>query len=171
MILGIGLMVPETVQGQVADLYKQVAEINRRLQNRSRTGTVSEVDAEKGVARVILLEDDGTGKPFKSPWVQWREMAMGQNKTHMPPSVGQQVALVSENGDLTDAVIDMSLPSENNPRPSDKGDSYILSKVGPFELHVSDGGGKAVIKVGGTSLTLTEAQLVVSSPDIEINKS
>ena len=67
---------------------------------------------------------------------------MGAIKTHFPPSIGEQVKLESESGDLTDAVIDTSLPSNANPRPHDKlaeakiqiGDTYILMTADGIEI-------------------------------------
>ena len=35
-------------------------------------------------------------------WIPWAEPAAGANKTHNPPSVGQQVQILSESGDLYD---------------------------------------------------------------------
>lgn len=120
--------IPPTLEEQIGELYYEAAEVRRRMRNRKRTGKVVEVDAARGKARVQLCEE-GEYKPFTTPWIPWREYAMGNNRSHMPPSVGQQVTVVSENGDLTDAEIDTSLPSEDVPRPSDRDDEYILSLV------------------------------------------
>lgn len=164
-------VIPETLPAQIADLFNRISELERRTQNKERTGTIHEVDPEKGLARVMLEEDDGTGKPFLTPWIPWRESAMGANRTHMPPSVGQQVKVTSESGDLTDAEIENSLPSDEIERPSKKGNEFILSKVGDFELRVSDGGDLAIVKVGSTELELRASGLVVKAPDIEFKRS
>ncbi|MCA1262562.1 phage baseplate assembly protein V, partial [Nitratireductor aquimarinus] len=65
-------------------------------------------------------------RPFLSPWVPWKEIAAGGIKSHIPPTVGEQVDLVSESGDLTDAVIDMSTPSNSNPRPHDGPEAMVV---------------------------------------------
>ena len=102
----------------IADLYHRIADLERRLQNARRTGTVTEVDHVKGLARVKLGEDPATGKPYISAWVPWKMAAMGATKINVPPSVGQQVDVVSESGDLTDAMIDHALRSNDNPLPA-----------------------------------------------------
>ncbi|WP_248304600.1 phage baseplate assembly protein V [Breoghania sp. L-A4] len=121
------------------DLYRRIAELERRGRNAKRTGTVSEVDHAKGLARVMLSEPDGV--PFVSPWMPWKEVAAGDIKSHIPPSVGQQVTVSSENGDLTDGEIDMSVPSTANPRPHD-GPEAVITK-GSVRIEIAD----ALVKI------------------------
>lgn len=112
----------------IADLFHRVEDLERRYQSHRRTGTVHEVDAAKGLARVKLGEDHKTGRPYLSPWMPWTMPAMGAAKVNIPPSVGQQVELVSETGDLTDGVINASLRSNDNPQPdAQPGEGVITS--------------------------------------------
>src|SRR5690606_17115602 len=64
----------------------------------------------------------------------------------IPPTVGEQVNVVSESGDLTDAEIDMSIPSTANPRPHD--------------------GAEAVITKGSSRITLGDDAVVISATKI-----
>lgn len=127
-------MIPKTLPEQIAWIAEQVAELRRQARNRKRTGKVVEVDHKKGLARVEISRPDD--KPFISPWVPWKEVASGGIKSHIPPTVGEQVDLVSESGDLTDAVIDMSTPSNANPRPHD-GPEAVITK-GESRFVISD---------------------------------
>jgi len=112
----------------MADVFNRLAELERRQQNRSRKGKVVEVNAAEGWARVELNKDPKTGKPFLSPKIPWQMPAMGATKVNIPPSVGQQVEVVSESGDLTDAVINNSLRSNANPQPdANPGDGVITT--------------------------------------------
>ena len=165
------MSVPSDIYSIIANIYHRLGELERRFQNKERTGIVVEADYEKGLYRVQLLESDGSGKPYLTPWIPLREAAAGSNKTHFPLSIGEQVCVVSQSGDLSDAEISHSLACSSNPRPSNKGDEYILSQVGPFELRVSDGGQTAFIKVGSTSLKMTEGKFEVRSPNVEFIKS
>jgi hypothetical protein len=134
-------VIPSTLSEIIVDLYRRIEEHARRFENRERTGTIHEVDAKKGLARVKIGETKD-GKPVLSPWSPWKEVAMGAIKTHFPPAVGEQVKLLSESGDLTDAVIDTSLPSNANKRPHDKegeakiqiGETYILMTGDSIEI-------------------------------------
>lgn len=153
-------VVPDTLEGQLVWLVQRVADLERRSRNRKRTGEVTEVDAAKGLARVKISEPDG--KAYTSPWIPWNETSAGKHKTHYPVSVGEQVEVQSENGDLTDGVINRSVPSTANKRPSTKGDEYVLSNVGKHTDKVSDGGATRTLEVGGTKVTVTDGKVLIS---------
>jgi len=122
----------------IIDLYHRLEELERRIENRSRTGTIEEVDAAKGLARVKLGVDPVTQQPYLSPWIPWKEISMGKIKTHFPPTKGEQVQVVSESGDITDAVIDYSLPSNQNKRPHDKEGEAVIQIGDKFRLLMSE---------------------------------
>lgn len=160
-------MIPRTLPEQVADLYRRLGEVERRNRNRKRTGKVAEVDYKKGLARVELSAQDG--KLYLSPWMPWKEVASGGIKSHIPPTVGEQVDVVSESGDLTDAVIDMSTPSSSNPRPHD-GPEAVITK-GDSRVTISDGAvhikaGKIVLE-GEVHLGGEGGQLVHRKGDVD----
>lgn len=119
---------------RIVELERKVAEQERRNRNRRRTGTVSEVDLKKGLARVRLADKP---KPYITGWLPWLEIAAGGTSTHIPPVVGEQVDVVSESGDLTDAVIDFSTHSDKNPRPHDGPEAVI--KHGDVRIEIADG--------------------------------
>ncbi len=144
---------PSDLPGQVAWLVNEIAEIKRRDRNRKRTGVVGEVDCAKGLARVKFEERDG--KPYLGPWMPWKEIASGGIKSHIPPTVGEQVDVVSESGDLTDGVIDMSTPSNENPRPHD-GPEAVITK------------GNVRIEIADDLTTVTSPSVVVQSDSIDL---
>lgn len=142
----------DTLDGQIVELYRRVGEIERRARNRKRTGKIDELDLERGLARV----DFGDG--FRSGWIPWKEVAAGGIKTHIPPTLGEQVDVVSENGDLTDAVIDMSSPSNDNPRPHDGAEAVITH--GDVRITIADG-----------QVTVQAPIVLVDSPDVRLGGS
>jgi len=122
------------LRDQIVEIFHQLEELKRRARNRRRTGKIAEVDHAKGLARVELSRQND--KPFLTGWIPWQEIAAGGIKSHIPPTVGEQVDVVSENGDLTDAVIDMSTPSNANPRPHD-GPEAVITK-GDVRITIAD---------------------------------
>lgn len=107
-------MIPTTLPEQMADLYSRIAELERRNRNRKRTGTVKHADHEKGLYRVALSEQGG--KPYLTGWIRPKQLGAGLVKIDILLSEGEQVDVVSETGDLTDAQIDLSSYSEQNAR-------------------------------------------------------
>lgn len=142
---------------QMDDLRRRLSELERRIGSQGRTGVVTEIDAANGLARVQLTEGES---PMVTGWIPWVEPAAGANKTHNPPSVGQQVEIKSESGDLHDATIQGSLNSASNGRPSGAGDEAVLLSVGFASIKATGGGSSIVFTVGGYSLTLSAAGAV-----------
>jgi phage baseplate assembly protein V len=150
----------------IDDMRRRISDLERRQRGQTRTGVIEEVDAGQGLARVRLQEGE---TPFLSGWIPWEEAAAGANKTHVPPSPGQQVRLFSESGDLTDARIQASVNSDSNARPSGAGDEYILASVGGASITISGGGASMVLKVGGSTVTLTAGTIVLDAARIDLN--
>lgn len=123
----------DTLANVIADLQRRLFELERRAANRKRTGVVDEIDPARGLARVRL--EDGE-QAYRTGWMPWKEVAAGGISTHIPPTVGQQVDVTSESGDLTDGVIDFSTHSNANPRPHDGAEAVITK--GSVRLFFSD---------------------------------
>lgn len=142
---------------QLDDMRRRLSELERRVGSQGRTGVITEVDAAQGLARVQLTDGD---VPMLTGWIPWVESAAGANKTHNPPSVGQQVEIKSESGDLHDATIQGSLNSDANGRPSAAGDEVVLLSVGAASIKATGGGSTIVFAIGGFSMTLSAAGAV-----------
>jgi len=142
--------VPHTLPDIIADLYRRLADHERRTQNAKRTGTVHEIDEEKGLYRIKLGEDTD-GDPFLTPWLPNQEIAMGGFKVAMGLTVGEQVDVHSETGDLTDAMIVASIQSDENPRPKVKPGQAIMTA-----------GDKTKVQIDGSVVKIT-------APRIDIN--
>ena len=143
---------------RLVELERKVSEQERRNRNRRRTGTVSEIDLDKGLARVKFSDKP---KEYKSGWIPWQEIAAGGTTTHIPLIVGEQVDVVSESGDLTDAVIEMSTHSNQNPRPHNGAEMVIKRKNGSVKITVADD----KITIDGNELVITApTKVTITSP-------
>jgi phage baseplate assembly protein gpV len=148
-------MIPRTLPEQIADIYHRLAETERRGRNRRRTGVVDQVDHEKGRYRVRLSQQGE--KPYLTGWITPRQLGAGLVKIDILLSEGEQVDVVSESGDLTDAQIDLSNYSEQNPRSN--------GSV-PLSIHI----GSAVFEMSGDGITMKAGSVKIDG-DVEITGS
>jgi len=89
----------------------------------AREGVVESVDLAAGTARV-RLGDLVTGD---IPWLSGRA---GKTRIASPPSVGEQVLVISPEGRTASAIIVGSLSSDAHPHPVDDGSTAIVFEDG-----------------------------------------
>lgn len=131
-----------TVEDIIMSLGTRVTELERRVANKRRTGVVSEVDHERGLYRVELSKQNG--RAFQTPWIPARSLGAGGVKFDVLHTVGEQVDVLSENGDLTDAVVDLASYSNDNARENANTPLHI--KIGDTVITASGDG--VTIKAG-----------------------
>ena len=124
-----------------------VVELQRRLANVVRKGTIHELDAGNAVARV-KYEEEPDGTPCVTRWLQWGVRRAGPDRTWWAPEVGEQVVLLSPSGDLSQAVILCALWQDDFPANGDDAEmsridwqdgSYLQHdrESGDFSLHAT----------------------------------
>lgn len=79
------------------DLARRVAELERRVSNVLRYGTIHDVEGWR--VRVAWGVQSG-GEPALSAWVPWLTTRAGAALTWSPPSIGERCLLLSPEGDM-----------------------------------------------------------------------
>lgn len=87
-----------------------IAELLRLIRNIIRTGVVTEVEVGRG-CRVQ------TGD-LETDWLPWITQRAGASRSQWPPSVGEQVVILSVGGELTTAVVLPGLFSDEHSEPT-----------------------------------------------------
>ncbi|MEW9614912.1 phage baseplate assembly protein V [Shinella sp. S4-D37] len=126
---------------------ERIHESERRAANKRRTGTVAEGPDDKGRYRVELSRQGGV--PYLTPWIRPKTVGAGNVKLDVVYAIGEQVDVVSESGDLTDARIDFGTYSDDNPRENDAN--------APLRLKVGD----SIIEITGGGITLKASKIVL----------
>ena len=90
-----------------------IAELRRRLDNLIRLGTIAEVDHQAARVRVQ------SGNIFTN-WLPWLPLRAGASKEWDPPTVGEQVVLISPAGELAIALALPGVFSDSNPPPTNE---------------------------------------------------
>lgn len=145
----------------IAHLARRISELERRVSSQMRHGTVEEVDAAKGLVRMRLGEEGGT--PFIGPWVPYSQMA-GGFKAHIPPTVGQQMTMLSPTGEFEQAVAMPMTWSNQNQSPSDKPDENVIT-YGNVTITIKDNLFK--VQVGGVTYDFTGQGIDVNGGHIK----
>src|SRR5690625_1890040 len=84
-------------------------ELARLLNNLLRIGTVSAVDAK---ARAVRVRDG----EIETDWLRWLEVRAGSTTDWDPPTLGEQVIVLSPGGDLGAGVVLAGINSQPIPR-------------------------------------------------------
>jgi len=153
-----------------------LAEAFRLINNLIRIGTVSEVDHSRARARV-KAGDNLTG------WQPWMTMRAGTTVDWDPPTVGEQVVLISPSGDLAQAIIITGLFCQN--APSTSADEHkrvypdgseitydhakkelVASLVGKVNVNIT---GNATVNIGGNATTAVAGTCKVNALKVLLN--
>lgn len=155
---------------EIADLFRRVADLEKRLAGTIRHGPVEEVNAAEGWVRLNLGEGDSG--PLLSPKIPYAQMAGGL-KVHAPPTKGQQMTYIAPGGDPRQAVAVPMTWSDKNKTPSEKGDENVLTFGG---ARVELRGDEIVVKVprlliecGGTTFELTGGGIKAAAADYQFD--
>jgi phage baseplate assembly protein V len=110
-----------------------LADLERRLANVVRYGTITEVDAANARAKVTF------GGETASAWLQFSTSRAGGARVWSPPVTGEQVVVFSPMGDTAQGVIMGSLPNSAFPPPSGDGGTYQIDLPGGVSISVAGG--------------------------------
>lgn len=133
----------------------EITELQRRMANVIRVGTISEVDALTAKARVKLTDGLVTGL---LPWMT----EAGHVSNWCCPSVGEQVILLAPNGSLEQAIIIGGLFSSTN--------SPVSSALA--ETHYAFGDG-TVLRYDENAhflkVEMSQGSMEIKSPEVKID--
>lgn len=148
------------------------ADLERRLDNLIRLGTIAEVDLNRALCRVK------TGKNITS-WLPWVAARAGETRTWCPPTVGEQVIVLSPSGDIAAGVVLTAVYADSHDQPSKSGDDHIrLWPDGAVERydHVTNRyllnvpeGGQITIQIGPSRIEMDRNGVRISAPRIDLN--
>lgn len=133
---------------------------DRRVQGVIRIGTVTAVDPAAARAKVSLGGESETAS------LPWSAPAAGGVKVWAPISVGEQVVIASPGGDTSQGVIIGRLFSSSNSAPSSDGAEHLI-EVGGSSISVTDG--EIVLSSNGSTITLGASGISLNGARIDLN--
>lgn len=145
------------LQHAVRDLRDELTNERAARERMFRPGKVAEVDAAKQLYRQEIGVDKD-GNPVKGPWVPYSQIAGGR-KTHSPPSVGQQMMLISPDGDFSQGFGVPFTWSKEQASPSTDPNTDVDQRGDVKD--VNDGKSR-VISAGGVTLKISAAGVEIT---------
>lgn len=142
-----------------------LGDMDRRMGNVLRFGTVSAVDYAKALVKVDLGD-------LVTDWVPWATTSAGQDRVWQPPDVGEQVAMLSP-GDPSQGLVIGSIFQDAHPANGNAGKDWRITfkdgTVLEFDRDASalrvnvNAAGSANVTVGGSTLLVNSSKISLSS--------
>jgi phage baseplate assembly protein V len=132
-----------------------LSEMNRRLLQIVRIGVIQEIDYSKAKARV-KVGDNVTG------WRPW----VSQAKAWIPPAVGDQVVVLSPNGDFEQGILLPALYHSKSKPPSNKGNEIKFKLSENSSVCFDSNLENLTIKIGTQTLELNTLGLFLNNMPI-----
>lgn len=157
---------------EARDLYREMGEAERRLEQVVLYGQVVALDAQRARVKV-------QAGPLTTGWLPWATRRAGPDRDWRAPEVGEQVVVVSPGGDLEQGVVVGSLYREAHPAPAHSAEiTRTVWKDGAvmeydrarhhWRLSVP-AGGRIVLEIGATRLELSDQGAKLIAPRIDLN--
>ena len=142
---------------------RQIETVKHMLAGLVRTGTVSDLDQQKGYR--LDWGDDGEGGRWKSPWYPHPESG-GDAKTWVPLSKGQTVTSINPTGDPRQGFLIRGGFSDGNPQPSQNLQENVFA-FGNVRIEVVAGGVK--VTAGGTVFEISTSGIKSTAADYQFD--
>jgi phage baseplate assembly protein V len=97
----------------IDELLYRLAELERRLPNVLRVGTVAEADYP--AARVRVRTGD-----ILTGWLPWLTVRAGMDRSWWAPEVGEQAVILAPSGELGQGLVLFGLYRDTHPAPADR---------------------------------------------------
>lgn len=157
----------------VQQVRQNARETDRRMHSNIKLGVIESVDYENAKAKVQLANNHVTGP------LNWLEHNAYGDKSWNPPKVGEQVVILSESGNLANAVILKGI-YQNNHRVTEFEDGNVeqieftdSTKIKynksnkKLSADVNDAGSIA-FTVGNSNINITDGSIVLSSNGVTL---
>lgn len=129
------------------------SETDRRLSGMLMFGTVEAVDHANARVRVRAGE-------WISDWLPWNSLAAGEVRHWRPPSIGEQAMILSPSGRPEQAGVIPGFYTTQHSAPSSD-DKTVLWEI--------PAGFTFIIRVGASTLTITNEGVTIDAPRIDLN--
>lgn len=141
----------------------KIPEILRLLRNLIRIGTVTDVNLDAGLCRVLTGGNTTT-------WLHWLTGSAGRVRAWHAPSVGEQVLILSLGGELDTAFILPGVFSDAFPAPSASADAVHLSFPDGAVIEYEPESGALRAEGIQSGLIKAAVKITLDTPEVECTR-
>ena len=141
-----------------------LVELARRLDNLIRPGTVHSVDHAAARCRVqsgALVTD----------WLPWLSPRAGSTREWSPPTIGEQVMLLSPSGDIGAAWVLPAAYSDDHPAPSTSAPEHVTVYPDGAVMRYNHATGALTVAGIQTAVIQADVQVTIDAPHTHITGS
>lgn len=139
------------------DIQPQLADLARRVANMIRTGRVATVD--HAGARVRVQSGD-----LLTEWLPWQTRRAGNTRSWDPPTVGEQVMILSPSGEPAAGIVIPALYCQDHPAPDASPDTHVVEFPDGAVISYNHATGALVASGIKTGLVQASEQVTCDTP-------
>lgn len=139
------------------DIQTQLADLARRVANMIRTGRVAEVDYAG--PRVRVQSGD-----LLTEWLPWQTRRAGNTRTWDPPTVGEQVMILSPSGEPAAGIVIPALYCQDHPAPDASPNTHVVEFPDGAVISYNHASGALVANGIKTGLVQASEQVTCDTP-------
>lgn len=132
-------------------------ELQRRLDNLLRLGTIAEVDLANAKVKVQSGE-------ILTTWLLWATFRAGTSQSWSPPTIGEQCLILSVSGELTLGVVLIGLYTQN--APSQSADEHLIKFADGAEIGYNHASGHLSVKNCNTAEIHALQSITAKTPNL-----
>ena len=141
-----------------------LAEISRKVENMIRIGTI--VDVNHTIRRCRVK----SGK-LTTDWLNWQAGRAGSTKIWNPPTIGEQVMILSPSGVIESGIVMPSIYSDVHDSPSSNQDEHITEYPDGARISYNHATGALIASGIKTGIVQASVSITLDTPHTEVTGS
>lgn len=138
-----------------------LAEIDRRVANIFRIGTVYALDAANALVQVDLGD-------LVTDWLPWGTGRAGSTRKWSAPSVGEQVMVFSPSGELAAGIVGPSIFQDAHPAPSNNPNVDNVTFADGSSVNYDAGSNTLTVNVSGAGNVVVNCKVATVKADTSV---
>lgn len=138
-----------------------LAEIDRRLANVFRIGTIAALDATNALVQVDLGD-------ITTDWLPWGTGRAGSTRKWSAPSVGEQVMVFSPSGELAAGIVGPSIFQDAHPAPSNNPNVDNVTFADGSSVNYDAGSNTLTVNVSGAGNVVVNCKVATVKADTSV---